>query len=159
MAFVNEYISDENIEKFQINELMNGIQSKYSKREVKFFPDKYYKHRWTIDKERESWFMWVDAPHDPLEPSRYTGEDIFILNCKGKSIEVVLRQVFEESSRKLTDNPFNVVWTLDRITPQSLEELTYEEIMEMVKEALNVYGTRGIKTPVPFENIVVTCKF
>jgi hypothetical protein len=103
--------------------------------------------------------MWVHDPHDPLEPSRYTGEDIFILNYKGKSIEVVLRKVFEESSRKLTDNPFNIVWKLDRITPQSIEELTYEEIVEMVKEALSVYGTDGIETPVPFENIVVTCKF
>lgn len=156
---MNEYISEENIEKFQINELMNGIASKYSKREEKFFPDKYYKHRWTIDQEGESWFMWVDAPHDPLEPSRYTGEDIFILNYKGKNIEVVLRQVFEESSRKLTDNPFNVVWTLDRITPESLEELSYGAIIRLIQEALNVYGTRGIKTPIPAENIVVTCKF
>jgi len=159
MAFVNEYISDENIEKFQINELMNSYRVDKWHRGPKPFPKKYYTHLWTIDKARESWFMWVHDPHDPLEPSRYTGEDIFILNCKGKSIEVVLRQVFEESSRKLTDNPFNVVWTLERITPEAIEELSYEEIIEMVKQALSVYGTRGIKTPVPFENIAVTCKF
>jgi hypothetical protein len=159
MAFINEYISEENIEKFQINELMNGIRSKYSKREVKFFPDKYYKHHWAIDKERESWFMWGHNLHDPLEPSRYTGERSFILNYQGENIEVILRKVYNESSEKITDNPFNIVWTLERITPESIEELSYEKIIVLVKEALDVYGTDGIETRVPFENIVVTCKF
>ena len=159
MAFVNEYINDEDIEKFQINELMNNVQSKNSKREKKPFPSQHYKHHWTIDKEREIWLMWTDTPNDPLEPSRFTGERFFVLNYKGKSIEVVLRKVFKESSRKLTDNPFNIVWMLDRISPESIKDLSSEEIIELVKEALDVYGTRGIKTPVPFENIVVTCKF
>jgi hypothetical protein len=159
MAFVNEYISDENIDKFQIDELMNNVQSKNSKREKKPFPSQNYKHHWTVDKEREIWFMWTDTPNDPLEPSRFTGERFFVLDYKGESIEVVLKKIFKESSRKLTDNPFNIVWTLDRISPESIEELSYEEIIELVKEALGVYGTSGIKTPVPFENIVVTCKF
>lgn len=159
MTFVNEHINDEDIEKFQIDELMNNVQSKNSKREKKPFPSRNYKHHWTIDKEREIWFMWTDTPNDPLEPSRYTGERFFVLTYKGKSIEVVLRKVFKESSRKLTDNPFNIVWSLDRITPEFIEELSYEEIIELIKEALSVYGTRGIKTPVPFKNIIVTCKF
>ena len=159
MAFVNEYISNENIKKFQINELMNTVQSKNCKREKNPFPSKNYKHHWTIDKEREIWFMWADTPNDPLEPSRYTGEIFFILNYRGEIIEVVLRQIFKESSRKLTDNPFNIVWSLDRITPESIGELSYKEIVELIKETLSVYGTRGIKTPVPFEHIVVTCKF
>ena len=56
MTFVNEYISDENIERYQIDAVMNSY------RERKKFPDEYYKHRWTIDKERGIWFMWVDTP-------------------------------------------------------------------------------------------------
>ena len=159
MAFVNEYISDENIEKFQINELMNSYQVEQGYRGQKPFPDKYYKHHWTIDKERESWFMWVDTPHDSLEPSRYTGERFFIFNYQDKNIEVVLRKVFEESSSKLTDNPFNVVWRLDCITPESIEELSHEDIVELVKEALNVYGVEGVEISIPTENIIVTCKF
>ena len=47
MAFINEYISEEDIEKYKINELRNSY-SKY-----KDFPKKYHKHHWTIDKERE----------------------------------------------------------------------------------------------------------
>ena len=81
------------------------------------------------------------------------------MNYKGESIEVVLRMVFKESSSKLTDNPFNIVWTLDSITPASTEKLSNEEIITLVKDALSIYGTAGVKTPVPFDNIVTTCKF
>jgi len=159
MAFVNEYISNENIERFQIDELMNNYRVEEWHRGPKPFPNNHYTHRWTIDEERESWFMWVHDPHKPDHREGYTGERIFILNYKGKRVEVVLRKVFKESSRKLTDNPFNIVWMLDRIAPEFIEELTNEEIIELVKEALGVYGIDGLKTPVPFEHIVVTCKF
>ena len=82
MAFVNEYISDKDIKKFQIDELMNNVRSKNSKREKKDFPNKIYKHHWSIDKEREIWFMWTDTPHDPLEPSRYTGQRFFCIELQ-----------------------------------------------------------------------------
>ena len=153
MAFINEYISKEDIEKYQINELMNSY------RKSQDFPDKFYPHRWTIDKERESWFMWVHDPKDPLDYTRYTGENIFILHYKGENIEIVLRNASEESSRKLTDNPFYVTWKLDRIKkPEALKDVSDEEIIEVLKEALNAYGTRGIKTSVPFENTIVKLK-
>ena len=153
MAFINEYISEENIEKYQINELMNSY-SKY-----KDFPKEFYPHRWTIDKERESWFMWVHDPADPLDYTRATGESIFILHYKGENIEIVLRDVFEESSSKLTDNPFYVTWKLDRINkPEALKNVSDEEIIEVLKEALNAYGTRGIRTSIPQEKIIVKLK-
>ena len=154
MAFINEYISEENIEKYQINELMNSY-SKY-----KDFPKKHYKHRWTIDKEKESWFMWTHDPTNPLEDHRRgTGETIFRLYYKKKNIDIVLRKDFEESSEVLTDNPFYVTWKLDHIKkPIDLEGTADEEIIKVLKEALNIYGTRGIKTSVPFENIIVKLK-
>jgi len=153
MAFINEYISEEDIEKYKINELMNSYQGENK------FPKKYYKHRWTIDKERECWFMWVDMPHEPLDHTRFTGERIFILHYKGKNIEIVLRKIFEESSEVLTDNPFYVTWKLDRINkPKELYDVSDSEIIEILKEALEVYGTRGIKTSIPQENIIVNLK-
>ena len=153
MAFINEYIGEENIEKYQINELMNSY-SKY-----KDFPKKHYKHRWTIDTERESWFMWVHSPTDPLDYTRGTGEVFFILHYKEVNIEIVLRDVFDESSRKLIDNPFYITWKLDCIKkPSDLKNTEDEEIIKVLTEALNIYGTRGIETSVPFENIIVKLK-
>jgi len=153
MAFINEYISEENIEKYQINELMNSYQGENQ------FPKKYYKHRWTIDKERENWFMWVDTPTDPLDYTRSTGERVYVLHYKNTNIAIVLRKVFEESSEKNIDNPFYVTWKLDRINkPQTLEDVPDEEIIEVLREALEAYGTRGIKTSAPFENIIVKLK-
>ena len=103
--------------------------------------------------------MWVHNPKDPLDCTRYTGESFFILNYKGKNIEIILRDIFDESSRKLTDNPFYVTWKLDHIKkPEALKNIPDEEIVEVLKEALSVYGTQGIETSVPFENIIVKLK-
>ena len=154
MAFINEYISEEDIEKYQINELMNSYRSRDK------FPDKHYKHHWTIDKEKESWFMWTHDPTDPLEDHRRgTGETIFRLYFKKKNIDIVLRDVFDESSSKLVDNPFYVTWKLDRINKhQVLKDISDEEIIEVLKEALDVYGVRAMWTSVPFENIIIKLK-
>jgi len=153
MSFINEYISEEDIEKYKINELMNSY-SKY-----KDFPKKHYKHLWTIDKEKESWFMYVHSPTDPLDYTRGTGEVFFILFYKNENIEIVLRKVFEECSEIKTDNPFNVTWKLDRIKkPEALKNISGEEIIEVLKEALGTYGTRGIETSIPQKNIIVKLK-
>lgn len=153
MAFINEYISNEDIEKYQIDAVMNSY------REREKFPDEYYKHRWTIDKERGVWFMWVDTPKDPLDYTRYTGERIFILHIHGQNIEIVLKKVFDESSEQLTDNPFYVTWKLEKINkPESLKHISDQEIIHVLKEALDIYGTRGIKSSVPQENFIVKLK-
>ena len=154
MAFINEYISEENIEKYRINELMNSYQGKGK------FPKKYYKHLWTIDKEGGSWFMWVDMPHEPLDHTRFTGEDIFILNYHGTNIEIVLRKVFEESSVKSIENPYYITWKLDRIIKTI--DLKNTEIIEVLRKALNVYGPGGMDNvdiyKIPEENIIVNLK-
>jgi len=153
MAFINEYISDEDVEKYQINELMNSYQGEGQ------FPDEFYHHRWTINKEKESWFMWVHVPTDPLDYTRSTGERIFILHYKSKNIEIILRKIFEESSEIKTDNPFYVTWKLDHIKkPEALKNILDEEIIEVLKEALMAYGTRGIKTSIPHKNIITKLK-
>jgi len=158
MAFINEYISDEDIEKYQIDALMNSYQGEGT------FPDKYYKHRWTIDKERGVWFIWVYDPKDPLEDYRRgTGESIFILHMHGQNIEIVLRDVFDESSKKTTDNPFYVTWKLEKIIkPISLQNISDKEIIEILREALKIYGADGMDNvtiyKIPEENIVVKLK-
>ena len=153
MAFINEYISEENIEKYQINELRNSY-SKY-----KNHPKKHHRHHWTIDTEREIWFMWVGVRQDPLDHTRTTGERFFTLYYKNEPIEIVLRRVFEESSDKSIENPYYVTWKLDCTEELSnLKNIEEKEIIEVLKEALNIYGTHGIKTSVPFENIIVKLK-
>ena len=103
--------------------------------------------------------MYVHTPTDPLDYTRSTGERIFILHYKGENIEIVLRKDFDESSEIKTDNPFYVTWKLDRINkPETLKDVSDEEIIEVLKEALNAYGTRGIDTSIPFENIIVKLK-
>jgi len=157
MAFINEYISEENIEKYQINELRNSY-SKY-----KNHPKKHHRHHWTIDTEREIWFMWVGVRQDPLDHTRTTGERFFTLYYKNEHIEVVLRKVFEESSVKNIENPYYITWKLDHIKkPSNLKNIEEKEIIEVLEEALNVYGPEGMDNvdiyKIPEENIIVKLK-
>ena len=107
--------------------------------------------------------MYVHTPTDPLDYTRSTGEVIFILHYKGENIEIVLRKDFDESSSKLTDNPFYVTWKLDRINkPEILKDVSDEEIITVLREALNTYGVDGMDNvdiyKIPEENIIVKLK-
>jgi len=107
--------------------------------------------------------MWVDSPTDPLDYTRGTGEDFFILNYKNENIEIVLQDLFEESSSKLRDNPFYVTWELEKINkPEALKNVSDEEIIKVLREALNTYGCGGMKNvdiyKIPEENIIVKLK-
>jgi len=48
MAFVNEYVEQEDIEKFELDELYNS----YHKSNKTPLPNTMYKHYWTIDREK-----------------------------------------------------------------------------------------------------------
>ena len=122
------------------------------------FPMESYKHQWTIDKERELWFMYASDLHDPLDRRVSLGEKAFILNYKGTNIEVVLRGISEEKKEDRKEGFFYRTWALERINPDSLDELSNDEIITLVKEALSVYGIDGIETSVPLEKIIVNCK-
>ncbi|MDD5212501.1 MAG: hypothetical protein PHV62_08820, partial [Sulfuricurvum sp.] len=86
----------------------------------------------------------------------YTGETFFILHYQGKNIEVVLRRVSEKSSVKLADNPFRVVWKLERINKDDLKGFEYQEILKLLKEILYTYGWQGMgHKEVPQKNLLV----
>jgi hypothetical protein len=98
----------------------------------------------------------------------YTGEDIFILHYKGQDIELDLRQINDQTtSLKLTDNPFKVKWKLEKVNNMDeLEDITYQEIVDVLTEVLNAYGIGDLdedflnekykKICVPKENFQIT---
>jgi hypothetical protein len=53
MPFVNEYVSDDDIEKYRLDELWLRYHPEY-----KSVPS-IYRHNWTIDRERNTYFMVV----------------------------------------------------------------------------------------------------
>lgn len=139
MAFVNEKPSEEDKVKSGIRELTKKY---YAQDHMKFSSSSDSYTKWTIDREREIWFSYMVSIHLDDHREGYTGEDIFILHHKGQDIELDLRQINDQTtSLKLTDNPFKVKWKLEKVNNMDeLEDITYQEIVDVLTEVLNAYG-------------------
>ena len=154
-GFVNEYVCDPDIKKYKLQEIHPIEQERLDERLTHY--------RWAIDREREIWFTfknyersgWADA----RDPEYLTGNEIYVLHYKGENIEILLRRDYDEEDKKnkvSNKNPYYIIWKLVRINkPENLKDISDEEIIEVLKEALSVYGTMGIHRYVPQETITV----
>ena len=154
MAFVTEYISKEDIEKYDLLKPSNEICEKYH--QVKMEWAILNSRDWCIDRERGIWLFSVCSITigDPRDMN-YSGEDIWILHYKGKDIEIDLRNIHNEyTGKKDTDNPFILIYELESIR-SDLGDITKQEIVDILKEILNEYKIGAIIS-IPRENIQVT---
>lgn len=144
MAFVNEYVSEEDVEKYELKKL------KRSYTHSDWLPPGY-RFTWTIDREREAFFMTVGGGREEA-PNRL--ECTFVV--QGTDIGVWIDKA-DESSRSTKDNPFIMVWDLAELfIPQKLN-MAREDVIALLKEGLTVYGAGGIHTQIP--NTLVRFKF
>jgi len=153
MAFVTEYISKEDIEKYDLLKPCNEIFKKYHQGELDWA--NLNSRSWCIDRERGIWLFSVCSITigDPRDMN-YSGEDIWLLHYKGKDIEIDLRDIDNENtSKKITDNPFKIIYELESIR-SDIGDIPKQEIVDILKEILNEYGDGG--SIIPKENIRVT---
>lgn len=156
MAFVNEYISQHDIKKNNLNELFKQYRLKSQWDEL----DKnYFDYIWTIDKGRK---IWLTLAAHVLGTDRHafeqTGEQVFILNIQGENIEVRL-MTSKESTTSFKTVPFMQIWEFMSMTPESLAGYEKKEIIEILKEALAVYGYDGINKQINNDSMHVECRF
>ena len=87
----------------------------------------------------------------------FSGEDIWLLHYRGKDIEIDLRDIDNENtSTKITDNPFKIIYELESIR-SDIGDIPKQEIVDILKEILNEFkGGEVITSSVPKENIRVT---
>lgn len=149
MAFVNEYVSQEEIEKFDLY----GLKKKYDPHST--FKKEHMSFYWVIDRDRKVWFKFVTSVKDPEYEHQYTHEKVFILHINDTNIEVRVWKAKREGHA--VNGPMLIVWDLISITPKSIENVSEEEIKNLVKEALEVYGEDGASWQVP--NTTVECRF
>ena len=146
MGFVNEYVPDEDIEKYDLH----GIWDKY----YPFRKGEYYggnRPSWTVDREANVFLMSVG-----IGRGEHGNRTKFLFWWDGGHVIVELDLV-EGSSGDLDANPFMNVWDLIRIQlPPQLEEKQIE-IEQTLKQALEAYGYWGIRNQRP--NTVVEFKF
>lgn len=125
MAFVNEFASEEDVEKYGLKQLC----------------DKYLiyrsKYNWTIDKERDMYLMWIRSGRED-----YANEYDFLFYWNQTPIDVRL-SVNGESIR---DGKGWTHWSLLRLfIPENLEALR-TAIIEDLKQALTAFRDWGAKS-------------
>lgn len=156
MAFITEYISKEDIEKYDLLKPSNEICNKYHQGELDWVD--LNSRSWCIDRERGIWLFPVRmiTIGDPRD-MEFSGEDIWLLHYRGKDIEIDLRNIHNKNtSTKITDNPFKIIYELESIR-SDIGDIPKQEIVDILKEILNEFkGGVSVTTSVPKENIRVT---
>ncbi len=156
MAFVTERISKEDIEKYDLLKPCNEICEKYH--QSKLSCASLNSRDWCIDGDRGIWLFPVRSITigDPRD-MEFSGEYIWLLHYRGKDIEIDLRNIHNENtSTKITDNPFKIIYELESIR-SDIGDITKQEIVDILKEILNEFkGGEVITSSIPKENIQVT---
>ena len=156
MAFITERISKEDIEKYDLLKPSNDICEKYHQVNLEWAI--LNSRSWCIDRERGIWLFPICSITigDPRD-MEFSGEDIWLLHYRGKDIEIDLRDIYNENtSTKITDNPFKIIYELESIR-SDIGDIPKQEIVDILKEILNEFkGGDVITYFIPKENIQVT---
>ena len=157
MAFVAEYISKEDLKKYDILSNMNELLMKHNYTYPIQDNDTDWMN-WVIDKQRDAWLIHVCLASMPDPRDGYTGEDIWLLYYKGKNIELDIRRIYDETTSKyFTENPFKIKYKFQSVN-SDIGDISMDEIYEIVNEALLEYGDDGIdgRKFLPKEHEIVT---
>ncbi len=118
MAFVNEYVSEEDIRKYNMKEIWIDNNPVYKAK--KRLPIGY-RFRWTIDCERDIFLLDIGG---------YTDRDLIItyynwmLYIQGKKFFFRTFQT-NEGSKNLKERPYHIVWDIDEILSDIHAETDY----------------------------------
>ena len=157
MAFVAEYISKEDLKKYDVLSNMNELLMKHNYTYPIQDNDTDWMN-WVIDRQRDAWLIHVCLASMPDPRDGFTGEEIYILCYKGNIIELDIRRIYDETTSKmLVDNPFFIKYKLESINSRTYG-ISLDELYKILKEALTEYGNRGIdgRENLPKEHEAVT---
>lgn len=136
MAFVNEYVSEEDIEKYGLE----AIDKRYFRA--------HYQTEWTRDKERD---MYLRFMRDGGEEGMW--QQVFSFYWKDSLIEVGLKS---EGGGARGGKGWKK-WSLRYLSIPEILEASREQILADLKEALSTYGGGGIDSS--YSECTVTFEF
>lgn len=147
MTFLNEYISDEDRKKYDIEELY----IKYNPHLIKKGVPDYKKLKWTVDKDRDIFLMRMRVGREEL-----SHHSKWVLFWEGRKISVELARA-SGGSKDYHEVPYVKIWDLVSITQDELIDLDEDLVVKKLKEALVIFGDDGANSYV--DNVVVKFNF
>lgn len=139
MNYVNEYASPDDVAAFNLDEIWNKYHP-FDKR-----PQAGSVFEWTVDRNAKSFLTLLQMGREEL-----AGTLTFAFQFESEVYEVVLGYTGPE---RMDASPFRIGWRLLRLDPQPESQLK-EAFICALREALEVYGYRGIRKQLP--NTLVT---
>ena len=145
MPFVNEYVSDEDAQKYDLDNLWNKYWYWGLKMPEALTYYEVHKHAWCVDKERGYWLFNCGYLMSEESRSGYPepgDKEVFILHVNGQNIEFILTS----HGLGATDlYPTHFSYNLVSMTPSCLPNMSREILITILKEALNVFKCSGIR--------------
>ncbi len=141
MAFVNEKISDKDIEKYNLFQF-NEKYAEEKKKGIMSFSDPY---SWVIDKKNEIFLRYFSRFIDEIDDHAiyFKKEELFIFYYEKQFYEIILKREREHKTFGLQSKVilYESTWSFVSITPKTEK---FEEMKSYLKDALQVYGELGL---------------
>lgn len=138
MAFINEYISEEDIKKYDIRGIWKQFHPFLTDEELDLSVDKY---SWTVDKDREIFFIPLKSGKD-----EFSNQKSCALWWKGHLLSVIIENV--GGHLDYPNQIGSITWGLVNIDRPTDFIVMDSEVVSALKEALIVYRLRGIQIPI-----------
>lgn len=136
MAFINEFVPEEDIKKYKLREIWDSYHP-FTKDDL----NKNFRHSWTIDREKDVFVIPAIVGREEL-----SNQTIWVVGWKGQELSATLNQY---GKIDLKGGPCEKRWELVRIRKPAGCVVPDEEIVSVLKEALTTYGDWGVYNQLP----------
>ena len=147
MPFVNEYISEEDIKKWNLDDVIFRYNPTYKSKGIPFG----HKFMWTIDRDQCVYLVCVR-----LGREERSSQSTWVLKAGDQEVEIEM-DLADGGSTSYKEVPYIVIWDLVRISRVNSTSIGRKKVIDLLKEALTVYGDNGVNSYV--DNVVVKFSF
>ena len=145
MPFVNEYVSDEDAQKYDLDNLWNKYYFTGLKMPEALTYFEVHQHSWCVNKEQGYWLFYCGYVMSEESRTGYpepSNKEVFILHVNDQNIEFILTR----NSLGATDlYPIHFCWNIVSMAPSCLPNMSKEKLLTILKDALKVYKNCGIR--------------
>lgn len=138
MAFVNDYLTEEEIEKFRGYNLKYPEWTDHGNRTIGVYENSIKGVRCTLDRERQIYLF--QTHNSSMERRKFIFYDCFMLVMVRDGVPAV-GYINLENVRETME--YSRLWKIRGMNQNGLSDIPRSEFLEILKEALLVYGING----------------